>query len=45
MFKCFKKAVSLAAAASVLVCSLPFMVVSAATNGDNVRVSQVEFFW
>lgn len=44
MFKCFKKAVSLAAAASVLVCSLPFMVVSAATNGDNVRVSQVEFF-
>lgn len=44
MFKCFKKAVSLAAAASVLVCSLPFMVVSAATNGNNVRVSQVEFF-
>lgn len=44
MFKCFKKAVSLAAAASVLVCSLPFMVVSAATNGDNVRVSHVEFF-
>lgn len=44
MFKCFKKAVSLAAAASVLVCSLPFMVVSAATNGNNVRVSHVEFF-
>ena len=43
MIKVLKKVVSLAAVASMFMCSLSGMSVNAATNGDNVRVSEVEF--
>lgn len=43
MIKVLKKVVSLAAVASMFICSLSGMSVNAATNGDNVRVSEVEF--